>query len=79
MKCLLILLAVSLAASAVGWKYFIYFFGLGYGYGVTALAVTLLIMYSGSLTWSAVALCAVLILFGCRHGTYLLLRERKQA
>ena len=79
MQSLLILLAVSLAVSAVGWKYFIYFFSLGYGYGVAALAVTLLIMYGGSLTWSAVALCAVLILFGCRLGTYLLLRERKAA
>ena len=76
---LLILLAVSLAVSAVGWKYFIYFFSLGYGYGVTALAVALLIMYSGSLTWSAVALCAMLILFGCRLGTYLLLREKRTA
>ena len=79
MKMLLILLAVSLAVSAVGWKYFIYFFSLGYGYGVTALAVALLIMYSGSLTWSAVALCAMLILFGCRLGTYLLLREKRTA
>ena len=79
MTTLLILLAVSLAVSAVGWKYFIYFFSLGYGYGIVALAATLLIMYSGSLSWSAVALCAVLILFGCRLGTYLLMRERKAA
>lgn len=79
MKCLLILLAVSLAVSAVGWKYFIYFFSLGYGYGVTALAVTLLIMYNGSITWSTVALCTLLMVFGCRLGTYLLLRERKAA
>ena len=36
MTDLLILLAVSLAISAVGWKYFIYFFSLGYGYGARA-------------------------------------------
>ena len=79
MKMLLILLAVSLAVSAVGWKYFIYFFSLGYGYGVAALAVALLCLYGGTLTWSAVALCAMLILFGCRLGTYLLLREKRTA
>ena len=33
MTYLWILLAVSLLVSAVGWKYFIYFFSLGYGYG----------------------------------------------
>ena len=34
---LLILLAVSLAVSAIGWKYFIYFFSLGYGFGIADL------------------------------------------
>ena len=37
MTDLLILLAVSIAISAVGWKYFIYFFSIGYGYGVAGL------------------------------------------
>ena len=76
---LLILLGVSLLVSAVGWKYFIYFFSLGYGYGVTALAVALLVMFRETLTWPTVALCALLIVFGCRLGTYLLVRERKAA
>ena len=33
MMDLLILFAVAMAVSAVGWKYFVYFFSLGYGYG----------------------------------------------
>lgn len=37
---LLILFAVAMAVSAVGWKYFVYFFSLGYGYGIAALAMT---------------------------------------
>ena len=44
---LLILFAVSLAVSAVGWKYFIYFFSLGYGYGIVALAVAMMLPPSG--------------------------------
>ena len=76
---LLILLAVSLAISAVGWKYFIYFFSLGYGYGITALSVAMLLMYKGFVTWPTLVLCLLLMVFGCRLGTYLLVRERKAA
>ncbi len=79
MTDLLILLVVSLAVSAVGWKYFIYFFSLGYGYGVTALSVAMLMMYRGAVTWPTLTLCVLLMMFGCRLGTYLILRERKAA
>lgn len=79
MTQLLILFTASLAVSAVGWKYFIYFFSLGYGYGVAALAVTMLVMFGTSLTLPAAVLCALLIVFGFRLGTYLFLRERKAA
>ena len=79
MTDLLILLAVSLAVSAVGWKYFIYFFSLGYGYGITALSVAMLLMYKGFATWPTLVLCLLLMVFGCRLGTYLLVCERKAA
>jgi hypothetical protein len=36
MTDLLILFAVAMAVSAVGWKYFVYFFSLGYGYCIAA-------------------------------------------
>ena len=36
MNYLLILLAVSMAVSGLGWIYFIYFFSIGYGFGVSA-------------------------------------------
>ena len=74
---LLILLAVALAVSAVGWKYFVYFFSLGYGYGIAALSVSMGILYWGSLSWSTGVLLVLLFLFGVRLGTYLLVRERK--
>lgn len=74
---LFILLAVSLAVSAIGWKYFIYFFSLGYGYGIAALAVTMVIMFNNVITPPTIALCVLLFIFGCRLGTYLLVREKK--
>lgn len=79
MTDLLILLGVSLAVSAVGWIYFIYFFSLGYGYGVAALAIAMLIMHSEAATPPTIVLCALLVVFGCRLGTYLLVRERRAA
>ena len=79
MTYLLILLGVSLLVSAVGWIYFIYFFSLGYGYGVAALAITMVVLFCGVLSWPTIALCAMLFLFGCRLGTYLLIREKKTA
>ncbi len=79
MTYLLILLGVSLLVSAVGWKYFIYFFSLGYGYGVAALAITMVVLFSSVVTLPTAILCALLFVFGCRLGTYLLIREKKTA
>ena len=77
MNYLLILLAVSLAVSGLGWIYFIYFFSIGYGFGVSALAVTLAIVFKDVLTLPTALLCAVMFIFGCRLGLYLLTREKR--
>ena len=77
MGYLLVLLAVSLLVSAIGWKYFIYFFSIGYGFGISALAVALLVIFRDVLTLETVLLCVALFLFGCRLGGYLLYREHK--
>ena len=74
---LLILLFVSLAVSAIGWKYFVYFFSLGYGFGIAALAVAMLLMYHTTLTWPPLVLCLLLLLFGLRLGIFLYVRGRK--
>lgn len=76
---LLILLAVALAVSAIGWKYFIYFFSIGYGFSISALAITVAILFDPALTASTAALCVILFIFGVRLGLYLLLREKKHA
>ena len=77
MNYLLILLTVSLAVSALGWIYFIYFFSIGYGFGVSALAVTIAILFRDVLTPPTAMLCAVMFIFGCRLGLYLLTREKR--
>ena len=77
MNYLLILLAVSLAVSGLGWIYFIYFFSIGYGFGVSALAVTIAVLFRDVLTPPTAMLCAVMFIFGCRLGLYLLTREKR--
>lgn len=79
MSYILILLIISLAVSAVGWKYFIYFFSLGYGFSIVALGVALAIVFSGSASVPSLVLCAVLVLYGCRLGLFLYRREKKSA
>ena len=74
---LLILLAVSLAVSALGWIYFIYFFSIGYGFGISALAVAVALIFGNSLTLPTALMCGVLFIFGCRLGLYLLTREKR--
>ena len=77
MHYLLILLAVSLAVSGLGWIYFIYFFSIGYGFGVSALALTMAVLFKDVLTLPAALLCVVMFVFGCRLGLYLLTREKR--
>ena len=79
MTYLLILLAVSMAVSGLGWIYFIYFFSIGYGFGVSALAVTMAILFKDVISLPTAMLCAVMFVFGCRLGLYLLTREKRSA
>ena len=62
MSYLLILLAVSLAVSGLGWIYFIYFFSIGYGFAISALSVASVIIFRDVLTVPAVILAGVLFI-----------------
>ena len=79
MNYFIVLLIVSLVASAVGWLYFIYFFSVGYGLSVAALSVTLALMFTGTLTLPTALMCLVLFIYGLRLGGFLLYRELKSA
>ena len=79
MSYLYLLLALSLAISALGWVYFIYFFSIGYGFAISALSVATAIIFRDVITWPVVVFCAVLFIYGIRLGLYLLLRERRSA
>ena len=79
MSYLFTLLGISLAVSAVGWIYFIYFFSIGYGFAISTLSVITIIIFKDVMTPPVAILCAVLFVYGIRLALYLLLREKRSA
>lgn len=77
MAYLLIMLAVSLAVSSVGWLYFIYFFSIGYGFSIAVLTVTIAVVFRTAMTPPIALLCVILFIYGVRLALFLLIRERR--
>ncbi|MDD6465602.1 MAG: DUF1295 domain-containing protein [Coprococcus sp.] len=73
----LILFIVALLISSIGFKKFVWFISLGYGFSIAGIGVALLIMFYKELTPVTVILSVLLIVYGCRLGGYLMIRERK--
>ncbi len=74
---LLILFAVALLVSSMGFKNYVWFISLGYGFSIAAEGVAMLIFYGKSLTVATVILSALLIAYGLRLSGYLAIRELK--
>ena len=77
MKEYLILAAVSLVISSIGFRYYIHFFSVGYGFAIAGLAATLAILFFPNLSLATILMCVLLLVYGLRLGGFLLLRERK--
>ena len=75
----ILLMIVALVVSSVGFYKYVYFISLGYGFSVAVMGLVMLLLFRDSLTAAAVALCLLLVVYGCRLGGYLLLREVKSA
>lgn len=74
-----ILLIVCLLVSSIGFKKFVYFISLGYGFSIAAEGVALLLIYHGDLEVATGLMCLLFVVYGCRLGGYLLVRERNSA
>ncbi len=75
----LILFLVALIISSIGFKKFVWFISLGYGFSIAGIGVALFVLFRESLTPVTVVLSLLLIVYGCRLGGYLLVRERRSA
>lgn len=74
-----ILLIVALAASACGFKKYVWFISIGYGAAVAAIGAALLIMFRGELTVGTALQSVLFMAYGCRLAGYLAYREVKSA
>ena len=74
-----ILVIIALVVSAVGFYKYVYFISLGYGFSVAVMGLAMFIMYFGVLDWCTTLMCLLFLVYGCRLGGYLLIREIKSA
>lgn len=63
--------------SSIGFKKFVWFISLGYGFSIAGLGLAMIIMFFNKLTPLTLIMSILFIIYGCRLGFYLLIRERK--
>jgi steroid 5-alpha reductase family enzyme len=69
-------LALSLVFSALGFKRVVYFVSIGYAASIAAQAIAIPLLYRETIEGWALAQSALLLAYGCRLGTFLMLRGR---
>lgn len=75
----LILIGIALVVSSVGFYKYVYFISLGYGFSVAVMGVAMFVMSMDALSFGTVAMSLLFLIYGCRLGGYLLIREIKSA
>lgn len=74
-----VLMAAAMLVSAIGFKKYVWFISLGYGFAIAAEGIAMLILYRGGLTLGTILCCGLFVIYGCRLGGYLAIRELKSA
>lgn len=75
----LILMVIALVVSSVGFYKYVYFISLGYGFSIAVMGVALFIMHMDVIGVGTLIMCLLFLVYGCRLGGYLLIREIKSA
>ncbi len=75
----IILCVITLIISSVGFYKYVYFISIGYGFSVAGLGIGMLIMFREHLSIPIVVALLLFVIYGCRLGGYLLIRELKSA
>ena len=79
MPLFLMMFAVALVFSSVGFKKYVWFISIGYGLAVAAIGVALLIAGRGQLTAGMMCACILFVVYGLRLGGYLAFRELRSS
>ncbi len=76
---LLILFAAAMLISSIGFKNYVWFISLGYGFSIAGLGILMPILFTQSLTLGTGLCCLLFVIYGCRLGGYLAIREFKSS
>ena len=76
---LLVMAFIALVISSIGFYKYVYFISLGYGFSVAVIGLAMPIIFFNNLSVGPFIACLLFIIYGCRLGGYLLLREVKSA
>ncbi len=69
------LFIAAMVISAIGFKNYVWFISLGYGFSIAGEGLLSLFLYGKDLTVGTVICCILFIIYGCRLGGYLAIRE----
>ena len=75
---ILFLFAAAMLISSIGFKNYVWFISLGYGFSIAGLGILMPILFTQSLTLGTGLCCLVFVIYGCRLGGYLAVREFKR-
>ena len=70
-----LLFGICMLVSAIGFKNYVWFISLGYGFSIAAEGLAMLILYGQDLTLGSILCCVLFIVYGCRLGGHLAIRE----
>ncbi len=72
---LLWLFIAAMVISSIGFKNYVWFISLGYGFSIAGEGLLMMILYRGQLTIGTIICCVLFMVYGCRLGGYLAVRE----
>lgn len=71
------LVIFALIISSCGFYKYVWFISLGYGFSIAGIGIALPIIFKDNLTIGTIIASILFIIYGCRLGGYLLIRELK--
>ena len=74
-----LLFAAAMLISSIGFKKYVWFISLGYGFSIACEGLLMAILYGKTLTPGTLICCLLFVIYGCRLGGYLAVREFKSA
>lgn len=72
-----LLFAAAILISSIGFKNYVWFISLGYGFSIAGEGLLMLLLFRNGLSAGTAICCVLFMVYGCRLGSYLAIREFK--